>query len=199
MRVVVLSVLLWLASLLSLTAQPFPALYDVAGVTAGDVLNVRSQPNAAAGKLGALSFNQRDIEVVAQDPDGKWGLINLGENAGWVALRYLRRHETGHAILADRFWCFGTEPFWSLDVTEGKMVAFSTPEGQVSEMPSGTLTPGVNYIDRFLLDMGENTAVLRREICSDGMSDRSFGIAIDLFGPLSGGNLLSGCCSIAPR
>lgn len=199
MRLGIIAALLWLASCASLAAQPFPALYNVAGVSSGDVLNVRSDPDASARKIGALSHDQRNIEVMAQDPGGKWGLISLGEQSGWIALRYLRRQEAGHAILADRFWCFGTEPFWSLDVTEGEMAAFSTPEGQVSEMPSGTPTPGVNYIDRFLLEIGENTAVLRREICGDGMSDRSFGIAIDLFGPLSGGNLFSGCCSIAPR
>jgi uncharacterized membrane protein len=42
-------------------------------------------------------------------------------------------------------------------------------------------------------------AVIRAESCSDGMSDREFGMAIDL-GIMNGEEaiFLSGCCSVAP-
>lgn len=190
---------LWLLAAAGLAAQSFPALYDVNGVSAGDVLNVRRQPNASSEKLGALSAAQVNVEVIARDPGGKWGLVNIGEQSGWVALRYLRPQEPGSAVLTNAFWCFGTEPFWSLDVIDGQGATFSTPDAQTIALPAGAPQPGANYIDRFLLDLGGNTALLRRELCGDGMSDRSFGIAIDLFGPLSGGRLYSGCCSIAPR
>ncbi|MCF8510187.1 MAG: hypothetical protein K9G43_01955 [Rhodobacteraceae bacterium] len=48
---------------------------------------------------------------------------------------------------------------------------------------------------------GTGMAVLRAEACSDGMSDRVFGLSIDLFlGFENDGNRggLLGCCTIAP-
>ena len=41
------------------------------------------------------------------------------------------------------------------------------------------------------------TAVLTRTACSDGMSDRAFGLRLELIlSEADGRNLLSGCCSL---
>ena len=43
------------------------------------------------------------------------------------------------------------------------------------------------------------TAVVRRQACSDGMSDRAYGLSAEvLIGGAESRVLLSGCCSIAP-
>lgn len=71
-------------------AFDFPALYHVIDVADDDVLNVRAQPDAQSAIIGTLLHDEADVEVMALSDDGKWGLINVGENAGWVAIRFLQ-------------------------------------------------------------------------------------------------------------
>lgn len=191
---------LWAAFLATASAaDQFPALHDVTGVATNDVLNVRAQPNAGSNKLGALGPGQRNVEVVGTDATGRWGLVNVGETSGWAALRYLRRQagDPGY-IIAASLTCFGTEPFWSLRLKQGQSGKFSTPSQVDPLTEAGFLIPGANRPDRFFVGLGTTSmAILRREICSDGMSDRTFGIAIDLLSNRGDTMLYSGCCSIA--
>jgi uncharacterized membrane protein len=47
---------------------------------------------------------------------------------------------------------------------------------------------------------GGPTATIAPRVCSDGMSDRTFGLeTLVILAGEAGPRLLSGCCSIAPR
>lgn len=187
-----LLLILWLLPAAAL-AQSFPALHHVTGVASDDVLNIRAAPSAGAARIGAFEPGARDIEVIRTQ--GGWGLVNAGEGAGWVSMRFLRRQEAGDYALARRIACSGTEPFWSLAIDQGHSVRFSTMEGGAQSHPAGLLQRSANRSDRFALRAGPLVAVIARGACSDGMSDRAYGLSVDL---LTDGQapLRSGCCSL---
>jgi uncharacterized membrane protein len=182
-----------------------PTLFDVTGVAADDVLNVRAGPDAGAEILGTLAPDAERIEVVAQDADGVWGQVNVGERAGWVALRFLAYRtdvwEAGR--LPEGLRCFGTEPFWSMRPDWSRLVV-ATPEAEAALELRAVLGTGV-FRDptRALVAEGEGrrvTLVATPGACSDGMSDRAFGLVATAVVEEGGAEpgLVAGCCSIAP-
>ena len=94
--------------------EGLPALHSVTGVAAGDVLNVRDAPRASAGRVGALAPGAAGVEVTAIREG--WGRVNVGERSGWASLAFLEAEPGGSLPEIGAFSCFGTEPFWSLDV-----------------------------------------------------------------------------------
>jgi len=201
---VIRAALVWLLLLPSLAAaQALPALYDVAGVAAGDTLNVRTGPSTAFEVLAKLPPDAAGIEVVDTDESGRWGLINVSDRAGWVALDFMaRRAGQPEAGLPNDLICAGTEPFWSFRLTPDAKAAF-TRDGREATLPGVLTVPSLNRTDRAALfaDGGELvvTAVLGRASCSDGMSDRAYGLGIDLLVTDEAEvRVYSGCCRIAP-
>ncbi|UWQ24782.1 SH3 domain-containing protein [Leisingera aquaemixtae] len=206
--------LLWLAAaVLPAAAQEFPALYSVAGVSADDVLNIRSAPSASAEIIGTLAPDQAGVEVVAADGSGTWGLVNSGERSGWAALRFLTQdpRDDWRKRQKQALNCFGTEPFWSLALDETPNL--TTPGGP--EMPFVLLArePGSNHSGKsgfHAVRQGDGnvshtepvalSGTLTAQQCSDGMSDRTYGISIDLLQLRGAGQLdvLTGCCSLVP-
>ncbi len=191
---------------LHLSAEPFPALYDVTGVASDDVLNVRTAPNAGAEKIGALSYAQTQVEVVSTSDDQKWGLVNIGEGAGWASMAYLKR-------LPEQEWgsfqmpggCYGTEPFWSLTGFDNDQITLEEMSGTPFTYQLIASMSSIGSIGSHWL-VGENGGrnihvTFRRTSCHDGMSDREYGLAVDLYadtddnGPLA----LTGCCLLAPQ
>lgn len=91
------------------------------------------------------------------------------------------RTQSGQEIAANRLKAIGTEPFWSV-VTDGRCVTYNTPENQAGiriwtsfagSRESGQWT-GFLGKDRFVM-------VTRPDpTCSDGMSDRTYPIAVTL-------------------
>lgn len=202
----------WLALLLlwpvTLWADPFPALYDVTGVAHDDVLNIREEPSANTPIIAELAFNARNIEVVDQSEDARWGLVNAMETSGWVAMRYLMPAPGDHwTTPGAKLRCGGTEPFWDLTVNgdtadqvvfealaldESLSYAIDWQSGQTARTDLAIGLGGTGPSGKF-------SAVIRREVCHDGMSDRNFGLDIDLFfhnnTDASG---FEGCCSVVP-
>lgn len=183
-----------------------PTLFDVTGVAANDVLNIRAAPDASAEIIGTLSPNARDIEVVGYDETGQWARINTGERSGWAALRYLAYQVDvwTPGTLPPTLHCLGNEPFWSFRPIGDNMV-FSTPDAPESMMRiEQVLTTGM-FRDprRSVTAQGASrrmTAVMVPMACSDGMSDRSYGLDVTVI--LEGRGepqMLTGCCSIGPR
>ena len=189
------------------TQDQWPALHDVTGVAADDVLNIRAAPDAGAEIVGTLEPDARDVEVIAPDPRHGWGQVTTAEGTGWVALPFLSRQPGQYvgAFLKPRR-CFGTEPFWSLDLDEGTGAVFrggpeseTAAEGVVSGRFASLGRRDVQALRLTWRDGGDATAMLHITACSDGMSDRSYGIRIDLLRPGSGeAALLSGCCALSP-
>ena len=183
-----------------------PTLFDVTGVAAHDVLNIRAAPDASAEIIGTLSPNARNVEVVGHDETGRWARINLDERSGWAALRYLA-YQTDvwtPGTLPPTLHCLGNEPFWSFRPS-GDTVTFSTPDAPESMMRiEQVLATGVFRDPRRLVTaQGESlrmSAVMVPTACSDGMSDRSYGLDVTVILDRRGEpQMLTGCCSIAPR
>jgi uncharacterized membrane protein len=188
--------LLWLGAGLA-QAQDYPALHAVTGVAADDVLNIRERPDAGSPILGALAPDATGIEVVSVS-DG-WALVNLEDSSGYAAVKYLARETAPDWNTLERpLTCLGTEPFWSLDIDpDAGTVTFSTPEMPAQDVPITVTWPGAPWARSAALQLPDGIAVLSPAECSDGMSERSYGIAADLF--LNGPDRLrlSGCCQLA--
>ena len=180
--------------------QTYPALHAVVGVAETDVLNIRAAPDAGAGIVGSLAPDQMGVEVI-RVTDG-WAEVNTGEGVGYAALRFLAREEgPDWSALARPLSCFGTEPFWSLALDpDAGTTTFTTPEMTEARIdPIGQTWPGAPWAPTAALDLPDGLAVLRPADCSDGMSDQSYGIAIDLFLATGDRQRLSGCCTLALR
>jgi uncharacterized membrane protein len=185
--------ILWLGATPAL-AQGYPALHSVTGVAADDVLNVREAPDAGSSILGSLAPDATGVEVISVT-DG-WALVNLGDGSGYASMTFLEREAGPEWNALERpLTCLGTEPFWSLKIDPAAAVAaFSTPEEPKHDLPIFGTWPGAPWAPAAALQLPVGLAVLSPATCSDGMSERSYGIAADLF--LNGGDRqrLSGCC-----
>lgn len=182
---------------LAVRAEVYPALHDVTGVAAGDMLNIRAQSSAEAQVIGTLAPDATGVEVVAVQ-DG-WAVVNTGEGSGYAALRYLARSGgPDWNALETPLTCLGTEPFWSLRIDPAKReTRFQTPEDETARpAPIGGVWPALPWSQAAAVALPDGLAVLAPAECSDGMSDQSYGIAADLF--LAGPDRarLSGCCRL---
>jgi uncharacterized membrane protein len=199
-----IALLLWAALAVPAlaTQDGWPAIYDVTGVAEDDVLNIRERPDASSPIVGRLSPGMM-VEVIRPNDRQTWGLVNAGEHPGWVALRYMtRRPGQWDGAFPEIASCFGTEPFWSL-MREGDALTFSTPESSAS-MQITARSGSENRRDSFHMVAeepdGTAVAILQTEACSDGMSNREFGISVQLLLGLGGTTRqLSGCCTRAAQ
>lgn len=179
--------------------ETWPALYNVYDVASGDVLNVRTHPNASSEVIANLAPNATNIEVIDVDEDHLWGLINTPEGSGWVSLRFMEKHPRWVGSFPPITTCLGTEPFWSmtrtssqtkLDYFDEVLETAPTTDGFVSQ----------NRYDHFGLIIGESHAFITEGMCSDGMSDNLYGLTIEIFTHVEGNPaFLAGCCSITPH
>ncbi|KGM49834.1 SH3 domain-containing protein [Pseudooceanicola atlanticus] len=194
-------------------AQPtlLPALHDVTGVAGDDVLNIREAPDAGSPIIGTLAPDAKGIEVIATNDTETWGLINTEERAGWVSLAYLTvqpGQDFGDFPAVST--CFGTEPFWfaKREANDGDPYwVYESPDGPGMSLSEDWRDNAGGRPDRFGLILGEGEtsghAVIARASCNDGMSDREYGLTIDLILQGEGGDqdgsprLLSGCCRLA--
>jgi uncharacterized membrane protein len=177
----------------------------VTGVAGDDVLNIRHGPGTRYPVIGTLAPDARGIEVVAVDATGRWGEVNAGEQSGWVAMRYLayRTDVWDWGSLPDSLHCLGTEPFWSFRPEAGT-IRFSTPEeieGPAYDIEA-ILDSGVFRDPRraILARSGEDRlfATITNAACTDGMSDRAYGLtAMVVRDRPEGPALLTGCCRLA--
>lgn len=192
--------LLFLALALPLRAEVFPALHEVTGVAADDVLNIRAAPDAGAEVIGVLAPDATGVEVLSEA--GGWGQVNTDERSGYVAMRFLKRADgPDWNALETPLTCLGTEPFWSLqiDPVTGE-TRFQTPEDEAARVARITGSwPALPWSPGAAIGLPEGLAVLHPAECSDGMSDQSYGIAADLFLTGSERARLSGCCRLGQR
>lgn len=179
--------------------QALPALFQVTGVETR--LNVRAAPSAEGTVIGYLPPDARDIEVVTLDPAGQWAGINLGESAGWVSRAFLSPADPGAGwaenALPAALRCFGTEPFWSLRRDGDRLVRggvdMSDRALRIESVTGAAGTPSRIVVARD--ERGSLTLGIAPEQCSDGMSDRHFGLGARV----SEGDApaLTGCCTVA--
>jgi uncharacterized membrane protein len=184
------------------SAQVFPASYSVMGVGPSDTLNIRQAPSTTADIIGEIGPYAVNIEVLALSPDGRWGQIGVPEGNCWVSMAFLDRFEPEDPFVVQRpLSCIGTEPFWSVSLYPGGAEYNSPDTGAV---PLRVTHEAV--ADRGMLIQLEEgptlnrTLIVAREICTDGMSDRTFGFSTRMFSEAPDGNsMLHGCCTLDHR
>ena len=103
------------------------------------------------------------------------------------------------APLMQNLQCFGTELFWSVTLTD--RIIYAPMDGPAFDHEVTTRTRALNRPDRYALRGGNGThsatAIVKRHICSDGMSDAEFGLSLDLILQSRAGQVfLSGCCRL---
>ncbi|MEM9497252.1 MAG: hypothetical protein AAGA28_04970 [Pseudomonadota bacterium] len=192
--------LIWISAA---AADSLPAFYDVSDVAANDVLNVRAAPQVGAAILSTLEHDATGIEIVAQNAEGDWGQINLGEQAGWVALRFMTRLPGQPEDQLPRpLQCAGTEPFWSLTLPREGPATLTRMDEEPLEITTLDPVTSVNRTDRYAVfgqgDERVASFIFHRDTCSDNMSDRVYGMSVDvILTEQSGVSYGTGCCNLA--
>lgn len=177
-----------------------PTLFDVTGVASDDSLNIRADPNSSSEIIGILPPDATGIEVV-EERDG-WGRVNSSERSGWVSMRFLSyRTDVWEAgkLPAD-FRCLGTEPFWNLDIDHAdNWIMFQEIEQVAPAELRAILDTGI-FRDPTRAIIGQDMTILATpQLCSDGMSDRMYGLRATVIEDGETPRMLNGCCMIQPR
>jgi hypothetical protein len=150
-----------------------PVLRGVPGGAAGDVLNIRAEPDARAAMTGTLPCDAPGTEVVAVE--GDWTVLNAGESTGHAALRFPARTDAPEwNALQTPLTCLRAEPFRLLAIHPGDRAAtLSSPDGEDGIVHTitrpGTATPAA-------IGLPAGTVVPALGECPDRMSDRRHGI-----------------------
>ena len=187
---------------LALQAQNFPAAYIVTDVASDDVLNIRATPDASSDILGELGPYSINVEVLEVSEDTRWGRISTGEGNGWVAMRYLTASNHAPANEVPRpMSCFGTEPFWALQMLARGDEYELAGDGNRALTPLKEVIAYQGYAVVFEEGPTLNrTLMITRGWCSDGMSDRDYGWQATLLNETpEGDSLLFGCCTLDHR
>ncbi|WP_159453109.1 COG3650 family protein [Pseudooctadecabacter jejudonensis] len=177
-------------------AQTLPERFSVTGVAEDDVLNIRNGPGASFDKTGELEPFTLNVEVLDQQ-DG-WALIPTSESTGWVSMRFLRPNPIPANEIPRPLVCSGTEPFW--DIGFYPRGADYTELGL--ERRDLTVIHEETAPDGYLVEAREGptmtrTLIVKAGVCSDGMSDRQYGMSALLFTSAPDGNFVhKGCCTI---
>ena len=160
-------------------------------------MNVRADPNASAEIIGTLEYDATGVEVIRPDENFNWGMVNMGERPGWASLKFLAPQPgQWHGSYPEFAWCGGTEPFWSLTRAEGQIKLARIDDDDIV-VPLQWEVGSTNHRERHAFRADGMTGVLSLQVCNDGMSEREFGIELNLI--LDGeGTLYHGCCSLAP-
>lgn len=180
-----------------------PSLFQVVNVASYDALNVRPTAGTTGKPIGTLPPGRRDIEVVAMSGDGNWGRINFGEGSGWVRMRYMAEQPGVWApgALPDGMRCFGTEPFWSITHGGGQLTQSPMDGANVTRPITAIhdtgipIRPGRTVIAQDAA--GRITLTVSNATCSDGMSDRVFGLSATAVSEQGGiSSSATGCCQL---
>lgn len=200
-----------------LAGNPAAAFYEysVTGVEAGDVLNIRENVASAdsptsARIVGTIPADARGVAgtgvtiVVGND---RWHEVSYNGVKGWVSGRYLAPAQDGSGTPPTQLACAGTEPFWSIEFSDGQAVRRDATEEASADGTGYAVSPPAAAVGRnhvWAMNMtrrgsaGTGTAVfIRTDSCSDGMSDFTYPIEF-VFSETDGGQtVLSGCCSLS--
>lgn len=180
-------------------APALPALFNVAGVAANDVLNIRAEANASSDIVGSFPPDATGIEVVAIE--GTWAVVNHAEGMGYVSSSFLAKDgQANWSDLSIPLYCSGTEPFWSFTYDPAAATAkFDMFDGEAATWPVRHSWPATERSDLVAFSTADKIAVMRPQECSDGMSDRVYGISFDLLYNDDLGGIIQGCCSLVER
>lgn len=205
------------ATNLNLNAGAAPAasasrVYAVSKVAPDDGLNMRTQPGTGGSVVAVLPANAKGLVVLGQEQktgNSTWVKVAWAGKQGWVNKYYLREdvdtvnYNPGTTIKPTIkpqvvMQCGGTEPFWSMSISEREMkvnimsgAQFTVPVNMRQQSANSTTIAVVAG----MRGTASTTALLEKvENCSDGMSDKNYPYTITAI--LNGQQVVSGCCSI---
>lgn len=170
----------------------------VDGVEEDDLLNIRREPNTSSDKIGELGPYTLNVEVL-YDVDG-WGQVPTGEGWGWVSMAYLEPNPWPANEAPRPLICSGTEPFWTFAMYP-RGATYNALADERGPQPQTILSETVAK-NGFLIRAQEGPTLIRTllvdgRMCSDGMSDRPFGMSASLFTEAPDGNYVqTGCCTL---
>lgn len=176
-------------------AQSLPEVYSVTGVQSGDVLNVRSGPGASFEKVGEIAPFDISVEILEQQ-DG-WGRVGIGEGNGWVSMRYLALNPAIDGEIPRPLSCFGTEPFWYVGLQpRGAEAEFLGQLRSDLTMETERVADDGYFFSARMADESRLSVIVKGGRCSDGMSDRDYGMEMLMFRDgQSGSETYRGCCT----
>ena len=188
-------------------------LYDVTGVGADDVLNMRNNVAGATDLketriVGRIPWNARGVAASGLTTPVRgalWRQVRYAGATGWVSARYLTpAANTDPDRRPPALSCAGTEPFWSLRIGPGEAV-FDAPLADVSSKWTDRVlsaTGGQNRPRQWAYHLGPEdharrvAIVTRTNACSDGMSDWTYPFDLILVDVDAGSAPLQGCCNL---
>jgi hypothetical protein len=96
--------------------------YKVIGVTAGDKLTIRSEPEdggkpADWKEVGSIAADAKDVLGTGRSKlvgEQRWIEVSSGGYVGWVNSTFLEGSDAFPDLQEETFHCSGTEPFWSV-------------------------------------------------------------------------------------
>ncbi len=187
----------------------FPAPYQVRDLERADRLNVRNGPGVSYRDVGDL-FPFTPITVVGFAGGGAWAEIEWEGGTGWVSSRFIEplnvsdlseieipQNITGSLLSASEVQCFGTEPFWSINIMDQTQITYATPDSEPVTTFVESIGVSANDPRVQMFSAIGFTGVVRPQICNDGASDTSYDWALDmLVNDGFNAQLYSGCCQI---
>lgn len=186
--------------------------FQIDGVAADDVLNIRSSPDAASGLVAAIPAGTANIDGLGMPlkvGQASWQRVRYGGAVGWVNARFLKPNASappaaptraaGGVLLLQPLLCFGTEPFWALEFgADGSATC-----GQSCDGPAGLRVVNVQVSPKgdpegFDILTAKGAVYLRAVMertgqCSDGMSDNRYPF---VFSGVGVPGPLGGCCRV---
>ena len=156
--------------------------YRVVGVASNDVLNIRAQPTSRSEIIGVFHHNHPLFEVT--DSDGRWVRVNLGEYSGWVHSGYIQSVNVptfSHTNLPNGLKCYGEEPFWTVNLSSGRLQLQSMTLGERIYAISTIENIGNDYlISGISKTENEISVFVKDEMASSSMADRYFNWSVSL-------------------
>ena len=195
-----------------LPALATPAMadtYDVARVSAGDVLNLRADVLGYASPLDAEVIGTIPHDATGIRPAGRairfgdtvWREVIFDGQRGWVSSRYLEAR-FGTPAMPQALSCGGTEPFWGLQIdgSQGRLSDTEMPAPLSVTLSDAQGAHGRTNIWAYYLQSADGhplTAIVDyNQSCSDGMSDVIYDYEVYLLGYQPQGAPVYGCCTV---
>jgi uncharacterized membrane protein len=177
--------------------------YKVIGVTAGDKLTIRSEPEdggkpADWKEVGSIAADAKDVLGTGRSKlvgEQRWIEVSSGGYVGWVNSKFLEGSDDFPDLQGETFHCSGTEPFWS--VTLGpKDGDYEDPESKsklVTDRVQAATARRFPLLYRLTDAKGQKVqaTVSHQNWCSDGMSDYDYAFQVLLARDVE---FMEGCC-----
>lgn len=206
-----------LCLLLAMSMAGAAEIYKVRGVAADDSLNMRNTAGVRGQVVATIPPNSSGVVATGREQklgQSIWTEVHWAGKSGWVNKYYLAK-DTTIAQAANNepvvqqggkgsevfMRCGGTEPFWSMHITESQL-KIKVMEGAEYTAPVEFRKQSENNTSIAVVAgrspaRGALTAAFLQkvDICSDNMSDKQYPYAITAM--LDGARAMSGCCEMS--